>query len=122
MPVKDTIKHSCLKRAGTSALIAGLLTLSACTITDVTSSTSSTLDAATPDVTLNHFVDLRMASIKKEAAVGEGENLDALARLMGKQDAVAFSGWMQIHYDELFNNLEQSEELVSRIELIEGRS
>ena len=42
------------------ALFAGsLLSLSACTTTDITSSTSSTLDAATPDVTLNKFVIVR---------------------------------------------------------------
>jgi hypothetical protein len=92
-----------------------LLVISGCTITDITSSTSSTLDAVTPDVTLNRFVDVRIASIKKEAAVGEGENLEALAHLMGKQDKVRFSGWMFVHYEELFNNLGKPEELISRI-------
>jgi hypothetical protein len=92
-----------------------LLILSGCTTTDITSSTSSTLDTVTPDVTLNRFVDVRIASIKKEAATGEGENLEALAHLMGKQDKVAFSGWMLVHFDELFNNLGKPEELISRI-------
>ena len=66
------------------------LVLAGCTITDVTSSASGTLDPVTPDVTLNRFVDIRMASIQKEAALGEGENLHALADLMGKKDKQAF--------------------------------
>jgi hypothetical protein len=87
-----------------------------CTITDVTSSTSGTLDTVTPDVTLNRFVDVRMASIQKEAAQGQGENLDALAQLMGKKDKAAFASWMNANYEELFNGLEQPSQLISRIE------
>ena len=93
-----------------------LASMSACSITDTTSTTSGSVDAVTPDVTLNRFVDVRIASIKQEAAAGEGENLDALARLMGKADTDAFSGWMQVHYDALFDGLEQPSELISRIE------
>ena len=102
-----------------AAFVVGLvLSTTACTTTDITSSTSSSVDAVTPDVTLNRFVDVRIASIKKEAAAGEGENLEALAQLMGKQDKQAFSGWMQVNYDALFNNLEQPNELISRIETV----
>ena len=102
----------------TGAMFAGLLLATAgCTTTDITSSTSDTVDAVTPDITLNRFVDVRIASIKKEAAAGEGENLDALAQLMGKEDKQAFSGWMQVNYDVLFNGLEQPKELISRIEI-----
>lgn len=73
------------------------MVLSGCTITDVTSNISGSLDTVTPDVTLNRFVDIRMASIQKEAAQGEGENLDALADLMGKKDNRRFHpGCMKI--------------------------
>lgn len=99
----------------TAALSAAILT-GGCTITDVTSSTSGTLDAVTPDVTLNHFVDVRLASIQKEAAQGKGENLDALAELMGKKDKRAFSLWVHANYDVLFANLEKPSQLISRIE------
>ena len=120
---KTNLKSTCLKSTASAILcITALLSVSACTITDITSSTSSTLDAVTPDVTLNRFVDVRIASIKKEAAAGEGENIEALARLMGKQDKTAFSEWMQVHYDELFHNLEQPTELISRIEGLSGQS
>ena len=95
-----------------------LLVIAGCSTTDITSSTSSSVDAVTPDVTLNRFVDVRIASIKKEAAAGKGENLDALAQLMGKQDKQAFSGWMQLNYDALFHDLKQPKELISRIETV----
>ncbi len=121
--IKQTLSHFRFKRAISSIIIvAALLATSACTIADITSSTSSTLDTVTPDVTLNRFVDVRIASIKKEAAAGEGENLEALATLMGKQDKAEFSGWMQTNYDELFNNLEQPSELISRIEALSRQS
>jgi hypothetical protein len=112
-----------LKKKLTAIISVGtLLIVSGCTITDITSSTSSTLDAVTPDVTLNRFVDIRIASIQKEAAAGQGENLDALAQLMGKRDKVAFSGLMQVHYDELFSNLGKPEELISRINKVSVQS
>lgn len=104
-----------MKKLALMMLASGLLVMSGCTITDITSSTSSTLDAVTPDVTLNRFVDVRIASIKKEAAAGEGENLEALAHLMGKQDKAAFSSWMSANYDGLFDGLGKPEELISRI-------
>ncbi len=106
----------------TTVLLAALVTLaSSCTITDITSTTSSTLDAVTPDVTLNRFIDVRFASIQKEAAAGEGENLEALAHLMGKKDKAAFSGWIQANYEALFTGLEQPTQLISRIEKISAQ-
>ncbi len=121
--IKQTLNNSCFKSTISSIIVvAALLATSACTIVDFTSSTSSTLDTVTPDVTLNRFVDVRIASIKKEAAAGEGENLNALASLMGKEDKAAFSGWMQTNYDELFNNLQQPTELISRIETLSEQS
>jgi hypothetical protein len=120
--IKNTLKIHLKNTISSIICVSALLAVSACTITDITSSTSSTLDAVTPDVTLTRFVDVRIASIKKEAAAGEGENLEALAQLMGKQDKTAFSGWMQVHYDELFNNLEQPSELISRIETLSEQS
>ncbi|MCK5396586.1 MAG: DUF3015 family protein [Gammaproteobacteria bacterium] len=121
--VKQTLNNFHFKKTISRIIVvSALLAVSACTITDITSSTSSALDTVTPDVTLNRFVDVRIASIKKEAAAGEGENLDALAKLMGKQDKTAFSGWMQTNYDELFNNLQQPTELISRIETLSEQS
>jgi len=111
MKAKDFFRNSI-----TLAILSSVLVLGGCTITDVTSSTSGTLDAVTPDVTLNRFVDIRLASIQKEAAQGEGENLEALAELMGKKDKQAFSFWVHENYDALFTDLEKPSQLISRIE------
>ena len=110
-------KRELMKNTIKPLIIAGILSgLSACTaITDVTSSTSSTLDAVTPDVTLNRFVDQRYVAIRKDAARGAGENIDALAQLMGKQDKKAFAVWMQGNYDELFTGLDKPVDLIARI-------
>jgi len=102
-----------------STFLASVIVLSGCSITDVTSTTSGSLDAVTPDVTLNRFVDVRIASIQKEAAQGEGENLNALAELMGKTDKQAFSQWIQSNYDELFTELSEPQELITRIKTTE---
>jgi len=98
-------------------ILVAAISVTGCTITDVTSSTSGTLDTVTPDVTLNNFVNLRLASIQKEAAQGSGENLETLAKLMGKSDKQAFSTWVHSNYDVLFSNLQEPSQLISRIEI-----
>jgi Protein of unknown function (DUF3015) len=103
-------------------LATSTLLLGGCSIADFTSSTSDTLDTVTPDVSLNRFVDVRIASIQQEAAAGKGENLDALAQMMGKPNSAQFSSWMQAHYDELFTGLNDPVELISRIEQVELKS
>ena len=111
-----------LTQLSASILATAAISLGGCTITDITSSTSGTLDAVTPDITLNRFVDTRIASIQQEAAGGNGENLDALAHLLGRPDSAEFSGWMQTHYDELFTGLSQPGELISRIEAVQSKA
>lgn len=111
------------KKQLVSVVFAGAaLFLSGCGTIETLSSVSSTLDTVTPDITLNQFVTTRIASLQKEAAAGEGENIQALAQLMGKQDKKAFSSWLQLNYDELFNNLKQPSELISRINSFETQS
>ena len=100
----------------TSALLVSGSQLTGCATTDGLSTTSGVVDAVTPDITLNNFVDVRLASIQQDAAQGEGENLEALADLMGKKDKQAFSDWMQANYDTLFTDLKNPVELISRIE------
>lgn len=98
--------------------IAGIIsTMSACTaITDVTSSTSSTTDAVTPDVTLNNFIDKRYDAIRKDAARGQGENIEALSQLMGEQDTATFASWMQKNYDHLFGHNQKPADLATKLE------
>lgn len=98
------------------ALLAVMSGMAACTaITDVTSSTSSTLDAATPDVTLNNFINTRYAAIQQDAARGQGENIAALAQLMGRKDAAQLAGWMQSNYADLFAQGQTSAELMAKL-------
>ena len=106
-----------IKNLSLLALAAVVTTLTACTaITDITSSTSSTLDAATPDITLNNFIDTRYAALQQDAARGAGENIDALAQLMGTRDSKQLAGWMQSHYGELFTAGQTSADLIARLE------
>jgi hypothetical protein len=99
-----------------------VMSLGACTaITDITSSTSSTLDAVTPDITLNNFIDSRFDAIRRDAATGGGENINALAQLMGKKDPQAFANWMQVNYDEIFSDAKGPADLIAKIERHENR-
>ncbi|MCW9048087.1 MAG: DUF3015 domain-containing protein [Gammaproteobacteria bacterium] len=94
-----------------------LASLSACTaFTEISSSTSSTSDAATPDITLNEFVNKRYVAIRQDAANGSGENLDALAHLLGESDKNAFAIKMKTNFDTIFMDIEEPSEIISRIE------
>lgn len=113
LTMKRGLMHNSVKLLILSGVMAGL---SACTVvTDFTSSTSSTLDAVTPDITLNRFIDQRYVAIRKDAATGSGENLDALAELMGQADKQEFASWMQDNYDNLFTDLDKPSDLAARI-------
>ena len=94
-----------------------LINLTACAaITEISSSTSTTSDAVTPDITLNEFVNKRFIAIRHDAANGGGENLDALAQLLGKDDKNAFANLMKDNFDMIFINVEQPVDIISRIE------
>ena len=94
-----------------------LFTLGGCSaMTEFTSSTSSTVDAVTPDVTVNEFVNKRYVAIRKEAASGGGENLNALAQLMGKSDKPEFSKYMKMNFDKIFTGVKSPEDIITRIE------
>lgn len=91
--------------------------ISACTaITDFTSSTSSTLDAVTPDVTLNEFVNKRYVAIRQDAANGGGENLDALAHLMGNTNSAELAQLMQTNFESIFKDVSKPDQIIARIE------
>lgn len=97
-----------------SSFLAGM---SACTaFTEISSSISSTSDAVTPDITLNEFVNKRYVAIRRDAANGQGENLDALAQLLGESDKGAFAVKMKTNFDSIFMDVEEPAEIISRIE------
>lgn len=83
-------------------------------ITNVTSSTTSDDKSAS-------FIEDRFASIRAEAARGEGENLDSLAKLLGETDRADFARFMKARYADLFTDLEQPRDLLSRIDRYRGR-
>ncbi len=90
--------------------------MSACTmVTEFTSSTSSTLDAVTPDITVNEFVTKRYVAIRHDAANGGGENLQALAQLMGK-DQQQLASMMQQNFDSIFKDVSNPVDIIARIE------
>lgn len=99
------------------ALTALAVSMTACTgITDVTSSTSSTVDTVTPDITVNEFISKRYVAIRNEAAKGSGENLNALAQLMGKKDKQVFAKELKINFDEIFGNVKTPTDIIAKIE------
>jgi len=99
------------------ALSALAASMTACTgITDVTSSTSSTVDTVTPDVTLNEFVTKRYVAIRNEAAKGSGENLNALAQLMGKKDSHEFAKNIKTNFDYIFADVKTPIDIIAKIE------
>lgn len=99
------------------ALSALTLSMTACTgITDFTSSTSSTVDAVTPDVTVNEFVTRRYVAIRNEAAKGSGENLNALAQLMGKKDSNEFAKNIKTNFDDIFSDVKTPIDIIAKIE------
>lgn len=61
------------------------------------------------------FVKSQIVFLRRDAAAGEGENLDTLASLMGEQDKQAFGRWMQAHYQNLFGVQRSPEGLVNYI-------
>jgi Protein of unknown function (DUF3015) len=106
----------------------GLL-LGACSIIDtVGESLSSTADgmtnvtsSTTSDDKSASFIENRFASIRAEAARGEGENLDSLAKLLGETDRADFARFMKARYADLFTDLEQPRDLLSRIDRYRSR-
>ncbi|MBT4836730.1 MAG: DUF3015 family protein [Methylococcales bacterium] len=77
--------------------------LTACAVTEVTSTTSGAVDTVTPDITLNSFVNDRYIAIRSEAARGYGEHLDVLAQMTGT-DHLKLSQWMKQNYNQLFSS------------------
>ena len=106
-----------MKHTIKTLLLAGIVSsMAACTVTDITSSTSSTLDAATPDIGMNQFIEKRYNAIRKDASTGGGENIEALAKIMGERDSKAFASWMQANYDQLFTEDTAKSTLISKLE------
>lgn len=122
-----------MRQIATAALLASLLGLTACTTTDAVSLpfdlASTTGDAASSASSSSggdddgtqarldqeRYVNAQIDWIARDAARGEGENLAALAALLGETDEAAFSLWAHNNYALLFSELQHPSELLSRI-------
>lgn len=63
------------------------------------------------------FVRSQRAQLARQAATGGGEDIDALASLLGRQDSRPMGRWMQRHYRSLFSDRSVSAStIVSRID------
>ena len=103
-----------IKIVAVSSLVINLFACSE--FTEISSSTSSTVDAVTPDIALNEFFNKRFVAIRHDAAKGEGENLDALAQLLGEKDKRVFASKMKANFDSIFKEIEKPSQIISRIE------
>ncbi len=109
-----------------------LLSLNACSVTSeatevpfdlastsgeasTSSSSSGDDEADAKTAARERFVASQIDWLRRDAARGQGESLDALAVLLGEPDSLAFGQWTQTHYAQLFTNLEQPSELLARI-------
>lgn len=61
------------------------------------------------------FVDSQRAQLSREAAIGGGEHIAALANLLGQDDAPRLGLWMQTHHGDLFTPQHDAADLVDRI-------
>jgi hypothetical protein len=104
-------------------LAAGPL-LAGCTTTDVletaTDTVSGVLSSTTPGSDTTAFVTDRFKAIRAESARGQGENVEALATMLGEPDRKEFARWMQANYKPLFTDLKKPDDLVARIKTQRG--
>ena len=111
---------------GTAALLVGCSSTPTGTTTDTLESTtkgiSNIISSSTPDSKKSAFVNDRFEAIRFESAKGEGENVEALAALLGEQDRKAFAGWMKTNYQPLFTELKKPDDLLVRIQQRRGIS
>lgn len=61
------------------------------------------------------FVESQRAQLRREAAIGGGEQIAALAELLGRDDAPRLGLWMQSHHGDLFTPEHDAAALVDRI-------
>lgn len=88
----------------------------------ITNATAASSDASTGSDAVEariqratRFVKSQRPYLQRDAAAGGGENLDALARLLGESNPDEFSLWMQRNYAAVFRVERNPEELVRYI-------
>lgn len=81
---------------------------------NVTTNTANDVDART-HAARREFVGSQMAMIKREAARGEGENLETLAYMMHADDTQAFENRVQANYQQLFASEADADQWLTRL-------
>lgn len=61
------------------------------------------------------FVASQYAMLKREAARGQGEDLDTLAYMMDAKNTQAFNAQLQSHYASLFSGQQNADAFLSRL-------
>ncbi|MES1925195.1 DUF3015 family protein [Salinisphaera sp. T31B1] len=123
--MRGMIRLGALALAGTAVAGCSQITITSDTIVDgtariadattnavqgtsnITTDTANDVDART-HAARREFVDSQYAMLKREAAQGSGEHLDALAYMMHAQDTAAFDAQIQAHYQTLFGNADEA--------------
>jgi|GEM_PF-1111430 len=130
--MRPTIRMAALALAGSALAGCSQITVTSDTIVDGTARIAdATTNAvnATSNVTTNtandvdsrthaarrEFVGSQMAMIKRDAARGQGENLETLAYMMHADDTQAFEQAVQSHYQALFAGDANAEQWLQRL-------
>lgn len=135
--MRSTIRLGVLALAGTALAGCSQITVTSDTIVDgtariadattnavqgtsnVTTNTADDVDART-HAARREFVGSQMAMIKRDAARGQGENLETLAYMMHADDTQAFEGKVQAHYQSLFASDADAEQWLTRLYQVVG--
>lgn len=86
---------------------------------NVTTHTADDVDART-HAARRKFVGSQMAMIKRDAARGQGENLETLAYLMHADNTQAFENQVQANYSELFASDADADQWLTRLYQVVG--
>jgi hypothetical protein len=74
-------------------------------------------DTITASAQTRHFAASNLDDLARDAALGGGESLDALAALLEVEDHAAFGAFAQSHYDALFPTATvTSEEMLGQLD------
>src|SRR5699024_5426505 len=97
-----------------TARLADATTNAAAGTSNATSDTAQDIDARNYQARLD-FVGSQMAMLRREAARGQGDNLEALAYLMRIDDVSAFEARVQANYQALFVGDPSAAEFLARL-------
>lgn len=102
------------------ARVADATTNATAATSNATTDTAQDIDAQNYQARLE-FVDSQMAMLRREAARGDGDNLEALAYLMRIEDVSAFEDRVQDNYQALFAGDPGAAEFLARLSDTVGR-